>query len=88
MSDGIAVLFKILQNQACQDVESLNSIALDSLHNLARLHDYYLDKWGENTIDAIMDVIKKYGETNSDMRLTGCKNSILFDLLRFYCFVI
>ena len=82
-ADGIAVLFKILQSQACQDVEHLNRLALDSLHNLAKLHDQYIDRWGENPVDAIMDVIKKYGETNSDMRLTGCKNSILFDPLIF-----
>ena len=67
-------------------MEHLNRLALDSLHNLAKLHDKYIDRWGENPVDAIMDVIKKYGETNSDMRLTGCKNSILFDPLRFSIF--
>ena len=58
------------------------------LHNLAKLHDKYIDRWGENPVDAIMDVIKKYGETNSDMRVTGCKNSILFDPLRFSIFFV
>ncbi len=87
-ADGIALLFKILQSQKCQDVEHLNRLALDSLHNLAKLHDKYIDRWGENPVDAIMDVIKKYGETNSDMRLTGCKNSILFDPLRFSIFFV
>ena len=57
-ADGIALLFKILQSQACQDVEHLNRLALDSLHNLAKLHDKYIDRWGENPVDAIMGVIK------------------------------
>ncbi len=80
-ADGIALLFKILQSQVCENariLEKVNESALSSLHNLARLRHNYLDRWGEKPVEVIMDVIKKYGDTNSDIRITGCKYSILF----------
>jgi hypothetical protein len=86
----------------CQNariLEKVNESALSSLHNLARLRDNYLDRFGEKPVEVIMEVIKKYGDTNSDIRLTGCKYLILcltlddfqFQLILYltiYCFFV